>query len=149
MHKEIERKFLVISSAYKKEANRKTTIIQAFLNKDPERTVRIRIRGDKAWITVKGKSTDEGLSRLEWEKEIPLNEAEQLLKLCLPTTIHKNRYEVPFGDFLIEVDEFKNENKGLVIAEIELPNSNVKLPPLPQWMGKEVTGNVAYYNSQL
>lgn len=149
MHKEIERKFLVLSSAYQKEAVRKTKIVQAFLSKDPERTVRVRIRADKGWLTIKGKSTPDGLSRLEWEKEIPLIEAEALLKLCLPSPLYKTRYEVPFGALTIEVDEFAEQHKGLVIAEVELPDSETSLLKLPKWIGAEVTGNKAYYNSQL
>ena len=149
MHKEIERKFLVVSEAYQKEAIQKTNIIQAFLSKDPERTVRIRINEDKGWITVKGKSTADGLSRLEWEKEIPINEAKQLLKLCLPLPIYKTRYKIPFGIFTIEVDVFKKQHEGLVIAEIEIPRENTSVPRLPNWIGLEVTGNTSYYNSQL
>ncbi len=149
MHKEIERKFLVVSEAYQKEAIQKTNIIQAFLNKDPERTVRIRINDDKGWITVKGKSTADGLTRLEWEKEIPIYEAKQLLKLCLPLPIHKTRYKVPFDVFTIEVDVFKKQHEGLVIAEIEIPEENILVPKLPNWVGLEVTGNTTYYNSQL
>ena len=149
MHKEIERKFLVVSEAYQKEAVQKTNIVQAFLSKDPDRTVRVRIKEDKGWITVKGKSTTDGLSRLEWEKEIPTNEAKQLLKLCLPMPIYKTRYEIPFGIFTIEVDVFKKQHEGLVIAEIEIPEKNITLPLLPSWIGSEVTGNVSYYNSQL
>ncbi|WP_242203126.1 CYTH domain-containing protein [Aestuariivivens insulae] len=145
---EIERKFLVTSEAYKTEAFKKTRIIQGFLNTHKERTVRVRIKGDQGIITVKGKSSQDGLSRFEWEKDITKQEAESLLKLCEPVVIDKMRYEVRAGNHIFEIDEFLADNEGLVIAEVELKDKN-ELFLKPDWLGKEVTGDVKYYNSQL
>ena len=145
---EIERKFLVKSEAYKARASTKTLIVQGFLNTDPNRTVRVRIKGDIGYITVKGKSNDTGTSRFEWEKEISVEEADVLLKLCEKGILEKSRYEIPLGDHLYEVDEFYGDNLGLTVAEIEL-NAENELFAKPDWLGKEVTGEVKYYNSQL
>lgn len=145
---EIERKFLVKSSEFKNESISKRKIIQGFLNTHPERTVRVRINEDKAYLTVKGKSNEEGTSRFEWEQEIDLKEAEALLGLCEETVINKTRYIIPTGGFLFEVDEFFGANEGLVVAEIELENENDEFYR-PTWLGKEVTGQVKYYNSLL
>jgi len=145
---EIERKFLVLSEVFKTEAFKKTKIIQGFLNTHKERTVRVRIKGSKAFITVKGISNNEGTTRLEWEKEIPFSEAETLLTLCEPNLIEKTRFEIKVGSHIFEVDEFYGENKGLVIAEIELSSENETFTN-PKWLGKEVTGDVRYYNSLL
>lgn len=145
---ETERKFLVTSSDFKNEAYKKNRIVQGFLSTDPERTVRIRINGEKAFITIKGKSNQSGLTRFEWEKEIRIDEAEELLKLCLPGKIEKIRYLVKVGGHIFEVDEFLNENEGLIIAEIELKTEN-ETYELPSWLGEEVTGQIKYYNSQL
>ncbi|WP_282112248.1 CYTH domain-containing protein [Maribacter stanieri] len=145
---EIERKFLVKSEAYKARASTKTRIVQGFLNTDPNRTVRVRIKGDIGYITVKGKSNDTGTSRFEWEKEISVEEADVLLKLCEKGILEKSRYEIPLGDHLYEVDEFYGDNLGLTVAEIEL-NAENELFAKPDWLGKEVTGEVKYYNSQL
>ena len=145
---EIERKFLVTSNEYKVAAFKKTLIKQGFLNTDPDRTVRIRIKGDHGFLTVKGKSNAAGTIRREWEKEIDLSEALGLFKLCEPGTIEKIRYEVKAGKHVIEIDEFCNENSGLIVAEIELESENEKFIA-PSWLGEEVTGDVRYYNSQL
>jgi len=145
---EIERKFLVLSEAFKTDAFKNTRIIQGFLSTHKKRTVRIRIKGEQAFITVKGISNKEGTSRLEWEKEIPVNEAESLLKLCKPNIIEKTRFEIKSGNHIFEVDEFYGENEGLTLAEIEL-NSEHEDFLKPQWLGKEVTGDVRYYNSLL
>lgn len=145
---EIERKFLVVSEDFKKEAFKNFGIKQGFLNTDPERTVRLRMTGDKAFITIKGKSSQNGLSRFEWEKEIDVKEAEALFELCEPGIIEKTRYLVKTGDFVFEIDEFYGENKGLKVAEIEL-NKETDTFEKPQWLGTEVTGEVKYYNSQL
>ena len=145
---EIERKFLVLSEAFKTEAFTKTRIVQGFLNTHKERTVRIRIKGDKAFITIKGISNKEGTSRLEWEKEIPLREAETLLSLCEPNLIEKSRFEIKSGNHIFEVDEFYGENEGLIIAEIELTSEDEGFVK-PHWLGKEVTGDVRFYNSLL
>tara|TARA_R110002096_G_scaffold137682_8_gene291170 strand:- start:1605 stop:2075 length:471 start_codon:yes stop_codon:yes gene_type:complete len=145
---EIERKFLVNSDAFKNEAFKKTRITQGFLNTHKDRTVRVRLRGDKGFITVKGLSTNNGLSRFEWEKEIPKEEAKSLLKLCEPTIIDKIRYEIEVGNHTFEVDIFFGENGGLTIAEVELNFEN-EIFETPAWLGKEVTGDIKYYNSQL
>jgi len=145
---EIERKFLILSDKYKSEAFKKTRIVQGFLNTHKERTVRIRIKGEQAFITVKGISNSEGTTRLEWEKEIPISEAEQLLELCEPNLIEKTRFEVKVENHIFEVDEFYGENEGLIIAEVELTSENETFKK-PTWLGKEVTGDVRYYNSQL
>ncbi len=145
---EIERKFLIISQVYKNEAFNSTRIVQGFLNTHPERTVRVRIKGDKGFITVKGKSNDAGTIRTEWENEIRLTEAEMLLKICEEGIIEKTRYEIRAGDHIFEVDEFSGDNQGLIIAEIELSSENEAFEK-PKWLGKEVTGEIKYYNSQL
>ncbi|SKB50310.1 CYTH domain-containing protein [Salegentibacter holothuriorum] len=145
---EIERKYLVVSADFKKEAFKNIHIKQGFLNTDPERTVRLRITGDKAFLTIKGKSSKNGLSRFEWEKEIDINEAKALFELCEPGIIEKTRYLVKAGDFVFEIDEFYGENKGLIVAEIEL-NKETDTFKKPNWLGQEVTGQVKYYNSQL
>jgi|TARA_B100000768_G_scaffold13002_1_gene12504 adenylate cyclase len=145
---EIERKFLVKVSDYKKEAHRKTKIIQGYLTKDPKRTVRVRIRENQGFLTIKGISSEDGLSRFEWEKEIPINEAKELITLCLPTIIEKTRYEVTYKGVLFEVDEFEGTHSGLVLVEVEL-NSTEDIFEKPIWVGKEVTGDEKYYNSYL
>ena len=145
---EIERKFLVIASDYKKEAHRKTKIVQGYLTKDPKRTVRVRIRENQGFLTIKGMSSEEGLSRFEWEKEIPLNEAKELITLCLPTIIEKIRYEVTYKGVLFEVDEFEGTHSGLVLVEVELKFTEAIFEK-PNWVGKEVTGDEKYYNSYL
>ena len=145
---EIERKFLVTSDDYRDYAETKRLIVQAYLNTHPERTIRIRINDDEAFITIKGKSSEDGLSRFEWEKEIPIEEARKLLKICEPGKIEKYRYEVKDGNHTYEVDEFLEDNQGLVIAEIELETEEEKFNK-PEWLGKEVTGNTNYYNSNL
>ena len=145
---EIERKFLVTSTKYRDEAKTKTRIIQGFLNTDKERTVRVRLKGENGFLTIKGKSSKDGLSRFEWEKEISKTEAEALLKLCMPTIIDKIRYEITLGQHIFEVDEFFGDNDGLVIAEVELTSKNEAIKK-PNWLGEEVTGQIKYYNSQL
>jgi len=145
---EIERKFLVISDAFKTEAFVKTRIMQGFLNTAKERTVRVRLKGELGFITVKGQSTNDGLSRFEWEKEISKADAEALLQLCEPGLIDKTRYEIKVGTHIFEVDEFYGENEGLVVAEVEL-ESTTQTFLKPDWLGVEVTGDLKYYNSQL
>jgi len=145
---EIERKFLVLSKEFIDTSIRSYRIVQGFLNTDPERTVRIRIKDKQAFITVKGISNSSGTTRFEWEKEIPVTDAEKLLVLCKKGIIEKIRYEVPAGTHTYEIDEFFDENKGLIIAEIELSNEQEKFEK-PNWLGKEVTGEAKYYNSQL
>lgn len=145
---EIERKFLVSSNTFKTEAFNSYAIKQGFLNSDKERTVRVRLKKDKGYLTIKGKSSDDGLSRFEWEREIPKLEAEHLLQICEEDIIDKIRFEVKYGNHTFEVDEFFGDNKGLVIAEVEL-NSKDEVFIKPDWLGNEVTGDIKYYNSQL
>ncbi|MBP5668557.1 MAG: CYTH domain-containing protein [Salinivirgaceae bacterium] len=144
---EIERKFLV-AGEFRQFATAEYRICQGYLSSDPQRTVRVRIKGDKGYLTIKGASTADGLSRFEWEKEIAVSEAEMLLKLCLPGAIEKTRYIVPFGGLTFEVDEFFGENAGLVMAEVELESATQQVS-LPEWLGQEVTGDKRYYNSYL
>lgn len=145
---EIERKFLVTSEAFKGEAFQKQKVIQGYLNSSPERTVRVRRKGDKAYLTIKGKSNDSGISRYEWEKEIGVDEAEELLKLCEPGVIEKIRYLINFEAHVFEVDEFFGVNEGLIVAEVELQSEEEEFSK-PDWLGEEVTGDNRYYNSQL
>lgn len=147
MAKETERKFLV-SGEYKLLAHTKTDIIQGYLSSVPERSVRIRIKGEKGFITVKGIGSASGMSRYEWEKEIPLHEAKELLAICEPGVIHKTRHYIVNGAHTFEIDEFHEENNGLVIAEIEL-GSEDEVFEKPAWLGQEVTGNKSYYNANL
>lgn len=148
MPQEIERKYLVLSNEFKLEAFKKANIKQGYLSSIPERTVRVRIKGNKGFITVKGIANASGVSRYEWEKEISMSEAEELLLICEPGIIDKIRYEVKVGNFIFEIDEFYGENEGLVIAEIELMDENDSFEK-PAWLGEEVTGNNKYYNSML
>jgi adenylate cyclase len=150
LHKmlEIERKFLVTSDSYKEEAFSKKRIIQGYLSSNPERTVRVRIKENKAYLTVKGSSNASGMSRFEWEKEILVEEAENLLLLCEKGVIDKTRFEVKVGNHIYEVDEFYGENEGLEMAEIEL-QSETEWFEKPNWLGEEVTNDNRYYNSYL
>ena len=148
MNIEIERKFLVKNLSYKSESFEKKYIKQGYLNSDKNRTVRIRVSNNTGFITIKGKSNKNGTSRFEWEKEIPITEAEELLLLCEPTIIEKTRYLIKVGDHIFEVDEFAGDNSGLVGAEIEL-NSEDEVFEKPNWLSKEVTGNLKYYNSSI
>ena len=145
MAQEIERKFLV-QGEFKHLATNVIRISQGFLNSAPERTVRIRLAGDMAYITVKGKNS--GASRFEWEQPIPLAEAQQLFALCEPGAIEKTRYHIPVGKHLFEVDEFHGDNQGLTLAEVELASPDEPVE-LPEWIGVEVTNDARYYNSML
>ena len=145
---EIERKFLVTSDVFKEKAHRKTHITQGYLSTDPERTVRVRIKGDKGFLTIKGKSNETGTTRVEVEEEIAFAKAETLLKLCLPGIINKTRYEITIDHHTWEIDEFYDNNKGLLLAEIELTSENESFSK-PSWVGEEVTGDNKYYNSYL
>ncbi|WP_018336434.1 CYTH domain-containing protein [Butyricimonas synergistica] len=144
---EIERKFLVKGN-FKTESHVSTRVTQGYLSSSPERTVRVRIKGEKGFITIKGKGNASGTSRYEWEKEIPVEEARELLQLCEPGIIDKTRYLIRHEGHLFEVDEFHGENDGLVIAEIELKNENENFSR-PAWLGEEVTGDRKYYNAML
>jgi adenylate cyclase len=147
MAQEIERKFLV-KDEFKQYVDSSTRISQGYLSSVPQRIVRVRINGEKGFITIKGVSNCSGMSRYEWEKEIPLNEARELLTICEPGIIDKTRYLVKVGQFTFEVDEFYGDNQGLIIAEIEL-SSEGELFEKPDWLGEEVTGDKKYYNSKL
>ena len=147
MAQEIERKFLVRGD-FKSEVTKATRITQGYLSSVPERTVRVRIKGDKGYMTVKGIGSDSGASRFEWEKEIPVEDVRELLKICEPGVIDKTRYLVPAGRHTFEVDEFYGDNEGLVVAEVELSSEDEEFVH-PEWLGKEVTGDARYYNSML
>ena len=147
MAQEIERKFLV-KGDFKPEAVKQTRIIQGYLSSVPERTVRVRVKGDKGFLTIKGIGNESGASRYEWETEIPVNEAEELLAICEPGVIDKIRYIVKSRKHSFEVDEFFGENQGLIVAEVEL-NSEDEAFDKPAWLGEEVTGYTKYYNSML
>ena len=147
MGQEIERKFLV-SGEFKPFAKKTVRIVQGYLSSVAERTVRIRVKGDEGFITVKGIGSESGASRFEWEKEIPVSDALELMKLCEPGVIDKTRYLVDVGGHIYEVDEFYGDNDGLVVAEIELSSEDEDFIR-PEWLGEEVTGDVKYYNSML
>ncbi|WP_044204634.1 CYTH domain-containing protein [Flammeovirga sp. OC4] len=146
-HLEIERKFLV-KSFDPSLASKSFRIVQGYICAEENKAVRVRIKGEKGFITIKGKSQDEGLSRYEWEKEISIAEVEQLLHLCDGGTIDKIRYEVPVGNHMYEVDVFDGDNKGLTIAEVELSSTDEAYEK-PSWLGEEVTGEARYYNAML
>ena len=122
--------------------------MQGYICSDPGRTVRVRVRGDKGFLTIKGQSSEDGLSRFEWEKEIPVSEALELMNLCVSGVIDKTRYLVPYGGYTYEVDVFHGANEGLVLAEIEL-SDELEAFEKPSWLGEEVTGDMRYYNSML
>ncbi|WP_417941586.1 CYTH domain-containing protein [Flavobacterium sp. RS13.1] len=145
---EIERKFLVKSDEFKAQAFAQNKIAQGYLSSLPERTVRIRIKGEKGFITIKGIGHHGGMTRFEWENEIPLGEAQELLKLCEKGKIEKTRFEIQSGNHIFEVDEFYGENEGLVMAEIELESENESFEK-PDWLGDEVTNDERYYNAYL
>ncbi len=145
---EIERKFLVRDDSYKQLAFHSGRIAQGYICSARGRTVRVRIRDDRGFLTIKGPADVKGLGRYEWEKEIPLDEARELMKLCEPGMIDKTRYLVRSGKHVFEVDEFYGENEGLVIAEVELASEDESYEK-PAFIGEEVTGDVRYYNSFL
>ncbi|AUC16431.1 adenylate cyclase [Tenacibaculum sp. SZ-18] len=145
---EIERKFLVKDHSFKEDAYQRNYIKQGFLNSDKERVVRVRIKDEKGFLTVKGKSNDSGTSRFEWEKEISKAEANDLMNLCEKGIIEKYRYLVKIGNHIFEVDVFLGDNLGLIVAEVELASENENYI-CPKWLGEEVTGKPAYYNSNL
>lgn len=158
-HTETERKFLVKDCSYKASATESIRMKQGYICRESGRTVRIRIAGDRAWLTIKGCSTEDGLSRMEWETEIGVSDAEMLMTLCGDSEsrltgaedsgiIDKTRHYVPVGEHIFEVDEFHGANEGLTIAEIELKNESEPFSR-PEWLGKEVTGDRRYYNSML
>ena len=145
---EIERKFLVKDDSYKQLAYHSSRIAQGYICSMRGRTVRVRIRDDKGFLTIKGPADEKGLGRYEWEKEIPLDEAQELMKLCEPGMIDKTRYLVRSGKHIFEVDEFYGDNEGLTIAEVELASGDEEYEK-PAFVDEEVTGDVRYYNSFL
>lgn len=143
--KEIERKFLVTDDSYRTLAYAQDDILQGYICSGHGHTVRVRTRGDKGYLTIKGPSLDGGVSRFEWEKEITLDDARQLFTLC-GERIEKTRYLVKNGKHTVEIDEFHGDNEGLVFAEIELSTVDEEYI-LPPYLGREVTGDRHYYNS--
>ncbi|MAZ93608.1 MAG: adenylate cyclase [Lentimicrobiaceae bacterium] len=148
MAQEIEKKFLVTGD-YKPSVTKHFRITQGYLSSSPERTVRVRIKDNTGFLTIKGIGNRSGTTRFEWEKEITEEEARELLKICEPGLIDKTRFIIPeMSGLEFEVDEFYGDNEGLVIAEIELPSEDHEFNA-PNWVGKEVTGDTRYYNSKL
>ncbi|MBC7641915.1 MAG: CYTH domain-containing protein [Flavobacterium sp.] len=145
---EIERKFLVLNHEFKKQAQASFQITQGYLSTVPERTVRVRIKGNLGYLTIKGITNDSGMSRYEWEKQIDLTDAQHLLGLCEKEVISKTRHEIKVGKHIFEVDEFQGKNNGLIIAEIEL-ESETEIFEKPDWLGQEVTNDKRYYNAYL
>ena len=143
---EIERKFLVINDIYRLMASKSYNIKQGYLSTRKDATVRVRIKNKNAFITVKG--LNKGATRCEWEYSIPYDDAIEMMALSQGVVIDKIRYIVEYEGFIWEVDEFKGDHDGLVVAEIELKDENETFP-IPPFIGEEVTGNVAYYNSTL
>lgn len=148
MAQEIERKFLVLDDSFKHEAFSKSHIQQGYICSERGRTVRVRIRDERAYLTIKGPSENGGLSRYEFEREIPLEDARQMMQFCEPGIIDKTRWLVKSGKHTFEVDEFFGDNEGLVVAEVELSYEDEPYKK-PHFIGKEVTGDRRYYNSQL
>ena len=147
MAQEIERKFLV-KGEFKQFALSSTYIVQGYIYFDKEKSVRIRIKGDKGYITVKSSVGDSKVTRNEWEYEIPASEANEMLRLCGENVLEKTRYIVNIKNLVVEVDEFYGENEGLLLAEIELTNESQQFEK-PEFLGHEVTGQPRYYNAQL
>ena len=145
MAAEIERKFLVLNDSWR-DGSPGVRIAQGYLSKDPDRTVRVRLAGENAWITIKGRTL--GITRAEFEYTIPPEEARELLGLCLPSVIDKTRHEVRHGGHVWEVDVFHGENDGLIVAEVELADEN-ETPEMPAWVGEEVSNDARYFNSHL
>lgn len=143
---EIERKYKAKNTTFLNETKISFKINQGYLNSSAERTVRVRTKDNKGFITIKGKSNSSGTTRFEWEKEIPFDEAIELLKLCEDYIIEKTRHIVIYENKTFEIDVFEGKNSGLTIVEVELENENEKIK-LPEWIGDEVTGDEKYYNS--
>ncbi len=147
MAKETERKFLV-TGEFRQVVKKSINIVQRYLSIDRDKTIRIRIADDRAYLTVKGRPSGNSITRNEWEVEIPVKDARAMMLICLPGKIVKTRYLVPNGKHTIEVDVFHDKNEGLIIAEIEL-NDQDEYFDKPEWLGKEVTGIPEYYNANL
>ena len=142
---EIERKYLVTGGGWD-DGSPGVRMAQGYLTLDPDRSVRVRLAGDQAWITVKGRT--QGISRVEYEYAIPAEDARGLLAMCLPSVIDKTRHRIQFAGHLWEVDVFHGDNDGLVMAEVELDDEAI-IPPLPPWVGDEVSGDTRYFNVNL
>lgn len=138
----------MVNGDFKSDAFKATRITQGYLSSVPERTVRVRVKGDKGFITIKGIGNASGASRFEWEKEIPVEDVKALLEICEPGVIDKTRYLVKVGTHTFEVDEFYGDNEGITVAEVELSDENEAFDK-PSWLGEEVTGDAKYYNSML
>lgn len=147
MATETERKFLV-RGEFRHLVVKEISIIQAYISKFPDKTIRIRIAGDSAFLTIKSRIENMEFARSEWEFPIPVQDAREMLHICLPGRIYKTRYLIPSGKHTIEVDVFHEKNEGLIIAEIELSAENEKFEK-PEWLGEEVTGKPQYYNANL
>ena len=144
---ETERKFLV-KSEFRHLAVKEIHITQSYLSIDPDKTIRLRIADNNAFITIKSRLRKESISRSEWEFQIPVSDANEMMGFCLPGKIVKTRYLIPFGRHTFEVDVFHDKNEGLIIAEIELASENEQFE-IPEWLGEEVTGRPEFYNSNL
>lgn len=147
MAMEIERKFLV-SGDFMQHVSGSVHMVQGYLNASSGRTVRVRVAGDRGFITIKGAAGTSGISRREWEYEIPGSDAREIMELCMSGVIDKTRHYVPYAGHTFEVDVFHGENDGLVLAEVELTSENEAIER-PEWLGEEVTGDARYYNSML
>ncbi len=145
MAAEIERKFLLADDSWR-DGTPGVRIAQGYLSQDPDRTVRVRIAGENAWLTIKGRTA--GITRAEFEYEIPLADAQTLLELCPPSVIDKTRHRVPYGRHVWEIDVFHGENEGLIVAEVELADEAIQ-PEIPPWIGREVSSDARYFNSCL
>lgn len=143
---EIEHKYLVENDSYRDMATGKLEIRQGYLNRNPDRTVRVRTMGDKGFLTVK--SRNHGAKRLEFEYEIPGHDAEEILKLAEPGIVEKTRWIVPYGGLIWEIDEFHGSQKGVTVAEVEIPDDGIDYEK-PPFIGQDITGDPAYYNSNL
>lgn len=151
MSQEIERKFLIKSECLSKAKSlsyKAERILQAYICTSPGRTVRVRSKGDRCYLTIKGRSSENGLSRFEWEKEITHEDMQQLMELSQDGIIDKTRYLIEYSDHLFELDEFHGDNEGLVVVEVELKSEDEYFEK-PSWLGEEVTGYAKYYNSNL
>jgi adenylate cyclase len=144
---ETERKFLV-KGDFRHLSVKKIEIIQAYLTAAPDKTIRLRITDETAFLTVKTKAKANSISRNEWEVEIPVKDAWEMMEICIPGRVVKTRYHVPSGKHTFEVDVFHDKNEGLIVAEIELGSEDEYFDK-PEWLGEEVTGNPAYFNSNL
>jgi adenylate cyclase len=147
MATETERKFLV-KGEFRHLAVRKISIIQCYLLIDPDKTIRLRIADEKAFLTIKSRPKKNSISRKEWEVPIPVSDDQEMIEICLPGRIVKTRFLIPSGKHVFEVDVFHEKHEGLIIAEIEL-NSEDECFDKPDWLGEEVTGNPKYYNANM